>query len=130
MNNTELSFGQALAYLKVIDCNEELTSEGLLPESARDYIKELCRCKNELNDDGLIKKLFTKIPECTCQSEHPYLHDNKEFFIALLIIKSGHYCCEQLTRHLNNCFNCFDVFCQVLRDYFHTSNDLIMKTQV
>ena len=130
MNESTLSFGQALAYLKAIDSDQEQTSIKSLPESARNYIHELTGCKSKLNNEGIIKKLLTAIPEYTCQSTDPYLQNNREFFIALLVMKSGHFCCDQLTRHLNNCFNCFDVFCQVLRDYFHTSNNIIMKTQV
>ena len=130
MNESELSLGQALAYLKAIDGEEKISSFSSLSDSAQNYISNLCRFRDDLNSDELINGVLATIPNYTCQSSKSYLKNNIKFFIALLIIRSENYSCEQLIKHLNSCFCCFDVFCHVLRDYFHTSNDIIVKTQV
>jgi hypothetical protein len=130
LNESEISLGQALAYVKVMGGEEIPMGGGLLSDSAQNYIKSLCRFRNDLNNDQSIQGIFAAIPEYTCQSSKSFLTNNFKFFITLLILRSENYSCEKLIKHLNSCYNCFDVFCQVLRDYFHTTNDIIRKTEV
>jgi hypothetical protein len=130
MNSSDITLGQALAYLHAMDKNELLKASKSLSESAKKYINDLDRFRNDPHSKELIKDIFAEIPEYTCHSDKSYLNNNFKFFIALLIIQSEHHSCERLIKHLNSCYNCFDVFCQVFRDYFHTSNDIIIKTEV
>ena len=129
MNNSEITLGQALAYLQAMDRNELPKASKSLSESAKKYINDLDRFRNDLHNEELIKDIFADIPEHTCQADNSYLSNNLKFFIALLIIQSEQHSCERLIKHLNSCYNCFDVFCQVFRDYFHTSNEIIIKTE-
>ena len=130
LNKSEISLGQALAYVKAMNGETPPGGGKLLSDSAQSYINNLCRFRNDLNDDQLINGIFAAIPEYTCQSSKSFLTNNFKFFIALLIIRSENYSCERLIKHLNSCYSCFDIFCQVLRDYFHTTNDIIIKTEV
>ena len=130
MNESQLTFGEALAYLNAIDGNGKSLYLSSLPASAQDYINNLSRFRDDMNNEKTIIEIFRTIPEYACQSSKPYLSDNFKFFIALLIIKSENYSCGQLTKHLNNCYSCFDVFCHVLRDFFRASNDIIKKVKV
>jgi hypothetical protein len=130
MNESEISLGQALAYLQAMNSNESHKASKSLSDSAKKYINDLNRFRSDPHNEELIKDIFSKIPEHTCRSDKSYLSNNFQFFIALLVIQSEHYSCERLIKHLNSCYSCFDVFCQVFRDYFHTSNNIIIKTEV
>jgi hypothetical protein len=130
LNESEISLGQALAYVKAMCGEATPMGEKLLSDSAQNYINSLCSFRNDLNNDQSIQGIFAGIPEYTCQSSKSFLTDNFKFFIVLLILRSENYSCERLIKHLNSCYNCFDVFCQVLRDYFRTTNDIILKTEV
>ena len=130
MNKPDISLGQALAYLQAMNDNKLPRASKSLSESAKKYINDLDRFRNNLHNKELIKDIFAEIPEHTCQADKSYLSNNLEFFIALLVIQTEHHSCERLIKHLNSCYNCFDVFCQVFRDYFHTSNDIIIRTEV
>jgi hypothetical protein len=130
LNKSEISLGQALAYVKAMGAEVTPKGKKLLSDSAQNYINSLCHFRNDLNNDQSLQRIFAGIPEYTCQSSKSFLTNNFKFFIALLLLHSENYSCEKLIKHLNSCYSCFDVFCQVLRDYFHTTNDIIRKTEV
>jgi hypothetical protein len=61
------------------------------------------------------------VPDRACLVDKPFLEGNADFFLAYLGatrgMPRGFHECGSLTRHLNDCHRCFDIYCQTLRDY-------------
>jgi hypothetical protein len=117
-----LELGQALAYVRnVLDVNtDEL--EGISPQQ-RSYLSAMQSRFIELSskkpDD-----IFKHIPRCSCNSDFPFLENNLDFFIAFLLIGIDENNVEdhaKITKHLNDCFWCFELFTDVVRDFFYSS---------
>lgn len=61
------------------------------------------------------------IPPVACSGSEPFLEDNRAFF-RLFLAEREPVECERLIFHLNRCFHCFEIFCEVLRDFCHASS--------
>jgi hypothetical protein len=68
------------------------------------------------------------VPSCrTCLVGKPFLQDNFDFFLRYLAGPDGEESapvdCDRLFRHLNDCTRCFDIYTDVVQDFFmHKDN--------
>ncbi|MBN1782204.1 hypothetical protein JW948_13815 [bacterium] len=63
----------------------------------------------------------SSIPDGFCSGHHPFLLNNHAFFVQYLQCRQNGdpaVDCERLIRHLNDCYRCFELFCQTLHAYF------------
>lgn len=120
-----LDLGQALAYVRtVLDINSEET-EGLTQQQ-KSYITFVNDRYIELSSKPQ-DNIFATIPRCACNSDRPFLSENMDFFISFLLIgidEADEKGRSKLTKHLNDCFWCFELFTDVLRDYFFESEKI------
>ena len=65
-----------------------------------------------------------KIPDQTCSIHNSFLNNNYDFFHKYISDYSTDNTCSKLFVHLNNCYSCFCVFSQTMRDYFHKKNEI------
>lgn len=103
----DISIGKHLAQLKQ-EMNENTASTPNQPVSGTSAEEHTNNMVTPLPD----------IPENTCSLDAPFLEKNIDLFLHLYMGKAQPEICEQLTRHLNNCFHCFEIFTQVLTDYY------------
>ncbi len=70
-------------------------------------------------------------PMHSCSGEAPLLLNNADFFIAHICIcpklHLGQDCCARVFQHLNECYPCFEEFCNVMREYCRKSQELKSK---
>lgn len=125
---SELILGRALAYLSAerngisrIDASQLSSNESEIFTLLQDRIK-LMRSGSD----------FTKmLPPGPCETDKPYLKDNEDIFLAMLILASHDSElkeeCNKIWRHLNDCYRCFDYFCKVMRGYSLKTLELLNK---
>ena len=68
-----------------------------------------------------------EFPKSCCVQERPFLESNFAFFICHILcdeLEKSNDKHERLARHLNDCFWCFNVYCQVFKHYFHCNNNI------
>ncbi len=124
----EHTLGQNLAYLAE-KTFAEIAFWAHLSPSDKKQIEFLYQRLKEIKSDDDVAKLFADIPKFECQIEKTYLQDNQDFFLALLFIGPQNddnfgKDCQRLSKHLNDCFNCFETFCLVIRDFYYKSKEL------
>ena len=120
----EHNIGQILAYLEA----ETTVNELQLSVTEKNFFQSMHQRLHEMNIDNSSCNNWMKIPEHECQTEKSFLEDNNEFFLSLFLNAQKQVNfdqnCLQLSKHLNNCYSCFEVFCQVMRDYYYKSQEL------
>jgi hypothetical protein len=124
----ERTLGQLLAYLgaEVTDDKAHVMSQ--LSVGDEMYLQTLRKRIDEISSEDQAANIAVKIPKIRCQSEKPFLIKNEDFFLSLFVIghqKGGNEkYCKQLSKHLNDCFQCFEFFTKVLQDYYLTIHEL------
>lgn len=125
MSAHDLTLGQTLALLKGEFDGEQIEIDQLSSsnkhelQTLRDRMNVLMRSPKDAG------RILQTITDTCCHSEKPQLAENADFFIAHVIvypkasIMSNH--CERLSKHLNDCFRCFEEYSKVMRDYYHQS---------
>lgn len=125
MNRTALKLGWILALLEV----EDDKNHQPLPETESNQ-KELMRKRMLAMQSGdEARNISDSIPHTTCPMEHPFFSGNEDFFLNLFLNHHKDPVCTKLTAHLNKCYSCFEIFTQVLRDYYHKREELTNKTK-
>ncbi len=125
-----LKIGHALAYLSTeVETNQTASQVGL-SATASAYLQSLREIRQEIQSGNhRIPDIIDSLPQASCRTDETYLRNNHDFLIALLLIcrDDGHDSehCNRIYRHLNDCFRCFEEFCQLLRDYQHKSQELL-----
>lgn len=71
----------------------------------------------QLNDEGRAEAIIADVPVPPCRFAKPFLDNNIDYFLALFLIAPPQKQCENLLRHLNNCFFCARIFAEFLQDY-------------
>lgn len=131
MEQTELTLGQALAYVDIPLKAERKYDRSKLTETDKSYLQTLRQHREEIISKNCVENIFAALPDNCCQTERPHLADNLDLFIARFLItpvdEHSSRNCQRLTKHLNDCFMCFKEFSEVLRDYFHKSQELSQK---
>ncbi len=121
----QLSLGKALAILR---SEKENASAGpnRLDEQSKVYLEHLHNrfvwLTSELNR---LVELERSIPTTSCTGEECTLENHEDFFIAYLMecfppyVKNEDNLCARLIRHLNDCYPCFCIYANVMRDFYH-----------
>ncbi len=114
MEATHTKLGWALAHLQA----ERTTTSSQLTPSEQDYLEHMKDRFKLLNGNGKMVSLLENLPDRTCLINQPFLADNEDFFIALFSDTKHDEACIRLYKHMNDCYPCFEIFSQVLRDYY------------
>ena len=80
---------------------------------------------NSENNNSKNNKIL--IPDQTCSMHNSFLINNYDFFYKYIYDESTDNTCSKLYIHLNNCYSCFCVFSQTMRDYFHKKNEITIS---
>ena len=130
--NTKYTLGQILAYLytersdKNPDHTFKLSTEETEQlDSMRQRFEKISFGENFFN-------ILTCLPNNQCNGEIAHLQSNEDVFFAILSLglKNGDCSkdCKQLFNHLNSCFRCFEIFSDVMRDFYFKSQELYQKS--
>ncbi len=117
----KLTLGQALAYLEAeLTVREPKHTEHLTPSETA-FLQNLKNRLQKMELSQSAPQILSAIPKHECHSASPYLANNSDFFLAQLIMRKKHnprsIDFEQPFKHLNFCFQCFEIYCQVMQDY-------------
>ena len=127
--SNELKLGQALAYLHTEMASEEVHDKPLFFHHEA-YVRNLYQNLTSLKKHDNISGIFESIPRSCCSPSKPFLSNNEDFFLAYTFLMSRPENMKKyssnIMRHLNSCIWCFDIFCQVMQDYYHTTQ-LVMS---
>ncbi len=121
----KLTLGQALAYLEAeLTVPKPQQIEHLTPSEIV-LLQNLKSRLQSMEHSRSAPQILSDVPKHECHSAHPYLADNCDFFLAHIIMRKNNYPrsadFDQPFKHLNFCFRCFVIYCQVMEDYYHTS---------
>ena len=115
MTELKPTLGWALAHLPT---GTNGISTNFAPDQ-RNYLVQMVDRLKMLSSDGQRTSILDSIPERGCTSTKPFLEHNDDYFILLFSNNRHDQACISLYNHLNNCYHCFEIFSQVLRDYYH-----------
>ena len=126
MSELRFFFAEALAILEFEHTSGQSAQIDLSVENT-ERLKKLREHVNNFQSSGL-DSILQKCPTGPCQTESPFLQENEDFFIALVMFKirgeqNGKHC-NPLIEHLNDCFRCFEVYSEVMRQYYSNSQNL------
>jgi hypothetical protein len=114
MNEVKPNLGWALAHLQT--ANTEISRK--IPQDHLNYLEQVTNRLKVLNSDGKLIEILESLPDKGCTVDNPFLENNEDYFIALFSNTKYDKACIRLYNHLNNCYHCFEIFSQVLRDYY------------
>jgi hypothetical protein len=124
----ESTVGKILAYLKTERTTNKKNIFKSISEKEKNCLQSLRQQFGKINSQNIASELFQQIPEHECQTEQAFLENNKTFFLCLILIdpKDDDFdkCCTRLSSHLNNCFRCFEIFSQVMVDFYYESQKI------
>jgi len=120
MEKTTTRMGWALAHLQTGQNRISLT----LSESENVYLTHMKERHRQLHSDGQLIKILDRLPGQPCFIGQPFLEGNEDFFIALFSEVKHDEACIRLYKHMNDCYACFEIFSQVLRDYYQHGENL------
>ena len=115
MDHEHIKLGKSLAHLRLVD---------EFPEDIN-FIRKF-EDKTALSQfrNHIIKKLDRN----ECSFEAPFLKDNSDLFLLLLFQKEIPELCTNLGKHLNDCYQCFQIFSQVMQDYYQEYQNMYGTT--
>jgi hypothetical protein len=114
--------GQLLAHISV-ETEDDMKRNSARSEALSDLKQRI---------DSILETNFNSnrdwgLPKGSCAGEHPFLLDNRDFFIAYLMADTNGtpplIDCAGLIHHLNDCYRCFEVFSQTLQAYYQVVSD-------
>jgi hypothetical protein len=123
-----LTLGEALAILavesRVADGNHGQTFAG----PAESYLQRLRERAQTLRSPENLAAIFNAVPAQRCEIEKTFLAENEDFFLAYFLASAssanGGSSCWNLFKHLNDCFECFEEFSNVMQNYYHKFQEL------
>ena len=127
MDHEHIKLGKSLAHLRLVD---------EFPEDI-DFIRKfedetaLSQFRNRLKDlSGSPDRnyIIEKLDQTECCFEAPFLKDNSDLFLLLLFQKEIPALCTNLGKHLNDCYQCFQIFSQVMQDYYQEYQNIYSTT--
>ncbi|MFQ5649321.1 MAG: hypothetical protein ACE5IY_05210 [bacterium] len=115
--------GHALAFLDAEVEKSKSFEAQQLSDAMMDYVQHLHKVRASILAENRVEGIFDAIPTTYCHSETAYLAGNEDFFVARFTIArvdaEESKPCQNLSKHLNDCFKCFTVFTEVLRDFYN-----------
>lgn len=85
------------------------------------YVKEIYDdLKKSGNDEQLV------LPITSCSSNESVLDENDRFFVGHTLIEQDpkNIRHDRLMKHLNNCYECFQVYSQFYKDYYQAYQEI------
>jgi hypothetical protein len=120
MKSNEPTLGWALAHLQA----EQTIEHPPMSATDKNYLEPMIRRFEFLKADGRLSSVLKTVPAQSCLYNHPFLENNEDFYIALFSNTKQEETCIKLYQHLNDCYHCFEIFSQVLRDYYYCGEEL------
>lgn len=125
-----LTLGQALATLAATERSINFSANGALPAPVEDAHLNTLRIRlRTMRGANATAGAWQALPERCCEATSPFLVDNYDFFLRGIFfparIETDDGYDTRLFKHLNDCYWCFDEFCQVMRDYYNKSQELL-----
>ena len=120
MEKYSTKLGWALAHLQAKGIRSAADQSG--PD--RDYLNHMQARYRELSHNGKSTVIVRQLPACPCLIDKPFLENNEDFFITLFSDIEHEEVCARLYKHMNDCYPCFEIFSQVLRDYYQQGETL------
>lgn len=119
---SDARLGFALAYVgNVVDINGDASKD--LTDDGKQLIARVHNRYLHIAESPH-GELFKNIPSSSCSGKSPFLLDNVDFYVAFLLVgidEDNNEYHAKIVKHLNDCFWCFELFTDVLRDFFHAS---------
>ena len=114
------NLGGALAQYELSQKNKTDSSEATIT-----FYHEIDTVVNKIKDE---KKISFNIPTGECNSTHPFLRENIDFFVKYLFFNDRKILNREMNdviAHLNNCYWCFKEYAHIIKTYFFfiQSND-------
>jgi hypothetical protein len=127
MDQTHFNLGKSLAHLRIVD--EFANDADFIRrfENDRDLIKFKDRLK-DLSTNSEYNLIIEKLDHNECSLDAPFLKDNCDLFLLLLFRKEIPQLCTNLGKHLNDCYQCFQIFSQVMQDYYQEYQQIYSAT--
>ena len=122
-NISPYDFGRLLATALQHDFSAEELNVLQLPQHESNYMRDLLRVIEYLQNDATVSDYLLKIPGSRCLNDPCFLAGNEEFFIIYLSelfekeLAAQPDLCFYLMRHLNDCYSCFKVFSAVAQTF-------------
>ena len=120
MNKTGLRLGWILALLEQSD---DINHPPLSQEQRR-HIERMRAQFLDVSSGAEGQRSSNNIPRSTCPVDTPFLSGNEDFFLGVFLNQHKDPVCLDLAVHMNRCYACFEIFCQVLRDYYNQREKL------
>ncbi|MCB0262850.1 MAG: hypothetical protein KDH95_09215 [Calditrichaeota bacterium] len=109
--------GQNLAKVKANCLSLDLETPTIGKEGDSTII-ELVEKWTLLNNTDKALEIITQIPLKSCPVNQPFMTNNIDFFVALLLVNPAEKNCQQLFKHLNDCYHCAKIFANVIRAFY------------
>jgi hypothetical protein len=117
--------GQVLAELQLTQKQSHSGAErkktSSLSEMEENLLAMARKRLDKIRDPASKSQIESHLVEYRCQTDQPFLEGNLDFFLALLFLSSGETqfgYCQQFFKHLNACYQCFEIFSEVMRHYY------------
>ena len=127
MDNKYIKLGKSLAHLRLVD---EFAEDTNFVRKFEDKV-ELSEFRNRLKNLTSSPErniIINKLDQRECTFDSPFLKDNPDIFLLLLFQKEIPELCANLGNHLNDCYQCFRIFTEVMQDYYQEYQNLYSST--
>ena len=120
MKTQKPTLGWALAHLQT----EKKQASAQFSDADKDYLHKILSRYDSMKNNGSLNEALRALPTHSCSFDDLFVQNNEDFFIALFSNTKHDEACIRLYKHMNDCYPCFEIFSQVLRDYYHCSEEL------
>jgi hypothetical protein len=120
--------------LAIIGNRENKSSPDLLSDgksNQKNVVENIEKRLKIINSSKSSMFININIPNESCLIENPFMENNIDFFLLYLgiAICPNNKCidCNKLIKHLNDCYRCFDLYCNTIREYLLEKERLLRK---
>ncbi len=94
-----------------------------LSESEKKLLSQFKEQIEKFQESKGAKENILMLPEYRCQTEEGVLASEPHRFVYIMThlptARESESLCSSFILHLNNCFQCYETFVSVMREYFH-----------
>jgi len=115
----QLTIGQALAFLDVENARG-IQQWKQLSEVEMETLNQLRQRLGAIKSNRAAGKIIKSLPKSACSAD-AYIGDNWDFFLSCLILRASEaqeVSDNEFFGHMNSCCKCFEIFAEILREYF------------
>jgi len=120
METTQITIGQVLAFLDV-ESTSGIQDWGQLSEVEKEFLNQMRQRLGSIKAHNTAEGIIRSLPRSSCK-DGSYIDGNRDFFLSCLIVR--HNEAQEVSdnrgffNHMNSCCKCFEIFAEVLREYF------------